>query len=91
MKTFKSWLIETGQLVDEVEKPWIQQAVKHPGALKKALGKEENEPLTDGDITRALKSGDAELFHMATAAINMNPGKWLGAEKELKKGGHDIE
>jgi len=90
MKTFKSWLTETGKL-DEAKKLWIQKAIKRPGAFKKALGKKENEPLTDSDVTKALKSGDAKLFHMATAAINMNPGKWPGAEKELKKGGHNIE
>jgi len=36
------------------EKKWIKDAIKHPGALKKSLGKEEGEKLTKKEIQEEI-------------------------------------
>ena len=61
------------------EKKWIKDAIKHPGALKKSLGKEEGEKLTKKEIEAELKKLKAK------DKDKEKPGTQLGKKDATKK------
>ena len=47
---------------------WIQKAVKHPGALHKALGVPEGEKIPAKKMAKAAKSSNPKVAKMANLA-----------------------
>jgi hypothetical protein len=62
---------ERVQLADKMAKDWIEDAVKHPGRVRKYLGKKPGEKITaseiDAGLKKAKKSGNKSLVR----ALNM--------------------
>ena len=52
-------------------KHWIQGAVKHPGALHKALHVKEGEKIPAAKLEKAAHSENPHMRHMAHFAENM--------------------
>jgi hypothetical protein len=52
-------------------KKWIQGAVKHPGALHRALDVKAGEAIPVKKLAQALKSKDPHVRHMAQFARTM--------------------
>lgn len=61
------------------KKKWIKDAIKHPGSLKKSLGKEEGEKLTKNEIEAELKKLKAKDKDKS------KPGTQLGKKDATKK------
>jgi len=49
-------------------KDWMKDAVKHPGAFRKWLGKKKNEKVTQADIKKGLQSKNKRVRSMANLA-----------------------
>jgi hypothetical protein len=50
-------------------KKFIQKAIKHPGALRKALGAKEGEPIPQSKIEKAAHSSNPTLARRARFAL----------------------
>jgi hypothetical protein len=72
------------------EKKWIQDAIKHPGALRKSMGKKEGEKLTKSEINKELsklkaKDKDKEKPGVQLGASDAKKYKRLNLAKTLRK------
>ena len=47
---------------------WIAGAIKHPGALHRALGVAQGKPIPQGEVAQAANSQNPRLAHMARLA-----------------------
>ena len=61
-------------------KNWIQKAVKHPGALHKALKVPAGEKIPAGKLARAAKSSNPKLAKQANLAETL--GKMRHAKRK---------
>lgn len=51
---------------------WIAGAIKHPGALHRALGVAQGQPIPQDQVAKAAGSKNARLAHMARLAQTLS-------------------
>lgn len=61
----------------EKRKKWIQEAIKHPGALRKTLGAKKGEPIPQGKLEAAAEKGGktGKRARLAMTLRKMHKGK----------------